>query len=171
MNTSYKGRCFIAQREACVTVAYEDGAHYSLGFGDNDPMLTAASTTTLEAAWERLKENLIQREAAVNTLLKIQPDQQQFDALVSCYFQAGNQVRPVIALVNAGLNDDAMMALLAINRDSTHREFKLGLAKRRLAEATMFMLGDYGTLDTLKLFTGDPKTTPFTEVPFPSETS
>jgi GH24 family phage-related lysozyme (muramidase) len=153
-----------------VLVAYSDGHHFSIGFGHNDPALTAASTITAEDAWALFAKDLIPREDAVNAMLKIPVEQHQFDACVSLYYQGGNKLRVVADLINAGNIPEAMAMQLSFNRDYTHSEFHLGLAKRRLAEVTMFMTADYGDLSKMKLFAADPRTTPFTEVPFPPET-
>ena len=161
--------CFIARQEACVLVSYQDGAHFSIGFGHNDPGLTADATITLDDAWALFKKDLEPREKSVDELIDVPLQPHQLDACVSLYYQAGNQLRAVAALINAGSIDEAMATLLSINRDYTFKQFRLGLAKRRLAEATLFMKADYGDLSTLKLFKGNPRTTPFIEVPFPPE--
>lgn len=168
-HVTYRGLCFIAKQEACVLVAYQDGKHFSIGFGDNDPGLTMGSTTTLVEAWAKLKINVAARELIVNSMLTVPVQPNQFDALVSAFYQGGSKIRLPIALINAGLEEEAMAMLLSFNRDSTHNEFRLGLAKRRLAEAVMFLRADYGDLSVVKLFSDDPRTTPFTEVPFPPE--
>lgn len=172
MAVPYQLLCFIARQEAGVLRPYGDGKHFSQGFGHNSPDLTERSPPiTLEEAWALLKQDVAEREAIIDRMLTVPLPAHKRGAMISAYFQAGNQVRPVIDLINAGNEDDAMVGLFAINRDSSFGKFRLGLAKRRLAEVTLFVKADYGDLSRFKLWVGDPKTTPFVEMPFPPETA
>lgn len=167
---SYKGLCFIARQEACVLVPYQDGAHYSIGYGHNDKMLTASSPAiTAEQAWALFRKDMRPRELTVVSWLKVPVEQHQFDALTSAYYQKGSKVREVINLVNDGDQLEALALLLTFNRNKG--KFAYGLAKRRFEEATLFRKADYGDLSKMKFWDGDPRTTQFKEIPFPLETA
>lgn len=171
MNLSYRGKCAIAQREAYSRVVYQDGVNFSIGFGQNSPDLTADSTIELADAWALLDETIAEKVATVNKWLGGRVVlQTEFDALVSAHYQAGNKVEAVVRLL--AVPDEAMAMLASFNRDSTHFKWKLGLQKRRLAECTLFTLGEYGDLSTVKQYLVNPKEHPldFTLIPFPPET-
>lgn len=143
LRTTYRGRCAIAREEAMTLRPYPDGQHLSVGIGHNDPNLTMDDPPlTVEQAWQLFLDDLKPREAAVAAMLKIAPQPHEFDALVSCYLNKGNAVRPVIDLLNAGKRMDAMAAFLQINRNAKG-EFKPGLASRREREMRMFLYADY----------------------------
>lgn len=169
MQTSYRGRCFIARHEAAVLVAYQDGKHLSIGYGHNSPDLKPGDTITFEEAWALLKTDLEARERIVSKWLKVPVEQHKFDACMSTYYQKGSAVRQVINLVNEGDEAEAMALLLTFNRNQG--KFSDGLAERRNQERRLFRRADYGDeakpVPMLKLWTGDPRTTPPTEVPFP----
>jgi GH24 family phage-related lysozyme (muramidase) len=168
MLTTYQGRCFIGRQEACVLVPYGDGNHNSWGFGRNVVGLALNTPPlTVEQAWVMLGEDIERREADIVRWLTVPVQPHQHDCLVSTYFQAGSQVRTVIDHLNRGGLDSAMQALCSIVRDSSHRTFRLGLAKRRLAEATLFTEGDYGDISTFKLWDANPRTTAFRWHAFP----
>lgn len=172
MKTSYQGRCFIAAREACVLVPYGDGDNFAIGFGHNDPALTKDSPAiTIEQAWAQFAADLVPRELVVNSTVIVPLKQHEFDALVSLYYQAGTAALRAVAIrLSTGDVQGAMVELLSHNRDHSHSEFRLGLAKRRLLEATLFQTGDYGDISMMKLWRGDPHAGPPELVPFPPDT-
>lgn len=163
---------FIAQREACVLVPYPDGDHYSVGYGHNGPDVSPDSPaiTPFEALM-LFKQDLKPRVRSVNIMLGWRPIKQyQFGALVSGYYQAGSQMRPVCDLLNSNREDEALSVWCSIVRESSQpKRFKPGLAKRRWQETHLYWNGDYGDLTTLKLFRGLPRLTKVEEIPFPVE--
>lgn len=170
MITSFLGRKHIAIEEACALQAYQDGPHLSIGYGHNDPTLKAGDTIAFERAFELLGEDLIERDKIVTRMLKgTEIPQHEFDMLVSCYFNKGNLIVPVVHMILDGDRLNAMALFLNINRDSKG-VFKRGLANRRNREMNTFLSSDYGeTNSKVKLFHGDPrdKSTVVTEFEFP----
>ena len=145
MKTSDTGIALICAFEGLELAAYPDpgsgGEPWTIGYGHTRGV-KPGDTCTQEQATEWLREDLRFAEAAVDHLVKVALDQHQFDALVSCYLNKGNAVRPVIDLLNAGKRMDAMAAFLQINRNAKG-EFKPGLASRREREMRMFLYADY----------------------------
>lgn len=173
MTVSYRGLCAIAREEAMVLVPYPDGKNFAQGVGHNDPLLKADSPPwTVEESWAKFIEDVALREKIVHNFIKVPMKQNEEDALVYFYYQAGSKIRSVAALINAGQPVEAMAMLLAYNRNEAG-EFKLGLAGRRLREARMFLVGDYSdeatTVPKLKLWRGNPKSTPIELIDFPLE--
>jgi lysozyme len=164
---SRNGVLFLACREALVTVAYEDGAHMSVGFGSNDPNLEPGDTVTFKEAFARLKRDVAARETIVNRAIKVPVSQQQFDALFDLYYQNGNkhdaQGRPgwthMMSLINAG-DFDGAAAYFPECRCNSAGEEKEGLRKRRVMEQGIFLRGDYGDLSSVPFYPGNPHTTP-----------
>lgn len=172
MFVDYEGRCFIARHEACVLVPYKDGKHFSIGYGHNDPLLSAKSPTiSFEQAWAMLKEDVIPRAAIVQKWLKVPVQQYEFNALVSGYYQAGKKMKEVVQLINVGDRGEAKALWMSYNRDQG--VFSDGLNERRNQERHLFTKGDYGKsakpARLLWLWRGDPRTTKREEVPFPLE--
>lgn len=140
--TTYKGRCAIARKEACVLKPYPDGDHLSQGYGHNDPSLTLDSPAiTFEEAWRWLGEDLKSREKIVNNWLTVEALPHEFDAIISGYYQAGRRMLPVVHLINSGEKLEAMALFLTINRNKGI--FSPGLANRRNAEMRLFTSADY----------------------------
>lgn len=166
MKTSPQGVRFLAKEEALVLCAYPDGEHMSIGFGRNDPALKPGDTITIEQALEYLAADLVPRERAIEKMLKVPVTQNEFDPLVSAYYNKGNLIVPVIAAINAGHKDEAMAAFLTINRNKAG-VFKPGLALRRVREMDVFRNGNYGDLSKIKIWRGDPNKTKPEEIPFP----
>lgn len=166
MKTSPKGVRFLAKEEALVLTAYQDGEHMSIGFGRNDPALKPGDTITIEQAMAYLVADLAPREAAVGRMLKVPVTSNENDVLVSCYYNKGNLIVPVIEHINAGRKDEAMAQLLTINRNKAG-VFKSGLAERRIREMRVFLRSDYGDLSKIKFWPGDPSKSAPVEIPFP----
>lgn len=163
---SLKGMTFTAIREALVTVAYQDGAHCSDGFGNNDPKLKPGDPITVEAAFAQLKLNVQARADVVNRMLDVDVTQNQFDALVDLYYQNGNKpdklgrpgFRTMMQLVNAGDFDAAHDYFEELHFNSFGQPSD-GLKKRRKLEQAVFKDADYGDLTSVLRWDGDPRKT------------
>ncbi len=155
------GKLFIARREGVALGAYQDGAHMSIGMGDNDSSLKPGDTITLKQAFERLDKRLPYFEEGLSKLFTKPPTQTQFNALLSCYYNAGKRIAPaLVELHNQGASPENMQT--AFNR----REFATnargvwmrGLAKRRALEGALYATGKYeADLDILTVWHGDPR--------------
>lgn len=170
MNPSREILIFILQREALVLTAYQDGWHdkartvpkYSIGVGTSDPSLKPGDTITIEEALRRFKVGVTERARYISRLLKVPVTQNQFDALLSLYYQGGNlKLKPVIALINAGDVEEAgrLFTRQSMGTDE-HGHPSPGLFKRRAKERLVFDHGYYGDLkEPVKLYRGPPRTT------------
>lgn len=158
MKTSILGMLFIARREALVLVPYQDGTHVSVGFGRNNPQPVPERITAQQAVrW--LMEDIRSREPIVNKTLKAEVTQNQFDALLSAYYQGGTRnLNPLAELINAGDSDGAAELFPSLDTNRAG-ESKPGLRKRRVLEQAIFRDADYGQLLPLPLWEGDPHST------------
>ena len=159
MKTSLLGMLFIARREAMVLVPYMDGTHVSVGFGRNNPQPVPTKITPQQAVrW--LIEDIRDREEVVNRSLSKEVTQNEFDALLSAYYQGGSRnLHPLAQAIND--DDDRSTAIEMFPLLNTNRagEPKPGLTKRRLMEQAIFRDADYGQLLPLPMWEGDPRTT------------
>jgi lysozyme len=160
VQTSRNGKLFIARREGLVLVAYPDGPHHSIGFGHNDPDLKPGDKITVKWAFNILADDLEAREKTLNKILRVPVTQAQFDALMSLMYQSGNRyIHDVVKLINAG--DFVAAANLLPECDRNLAGEKLGgLRKRRDLEQKLFQTGDYGELNPIPFWEGNPRTTP-----------
>lgn len=168
MKTSWRGVRNIALEEAVVLQAYADGPGYSIGVGHFGAK--AGDEITLDQALELLAADLQPREATIDKLVQIPLTQNETDALISTCFNRGNRVRSIAERINAGDRNGAMLAMMSLCTDS-NGTFLVGLAARRLREARLFLLNDYGDpARKVKLFHGDPRdpATLVTEFEFPA---
>ena len=164
---SRNGVLFIANREALVLTAYQDGKHLSIGFGSNSPALRPGDTISVRDAFALLKRNIAEREKILGRALKVDLSQQQRDAVASFYYQNGDkkdgQGRPgfttLAGLINAGKLDEAAAYFPECDRNSAGEQ-KAGLRTRRLMEQAVWERGDYGQLDPIKFWPGAPKGPP-----------
>jgi lysozyme len=150
----------LAQVEACVLTPYQDGRHYSIGFGHNGPEVRAMGPITVPQAFEMLEEDLKPREQRVDDLVKAPLTQEQFDALVLLHYQSGNRYLPAVAaLINAGEVEvlEQIWTLLAYDANNKHSR---GLETRRKREKDIFFKKDYGPVEApIKLWRRDPRRT------------
>lgn len=132
----------------------------SIGFGHNDPKLKPGDTITVKEAFALLKEDVKPRAAEVSRMLKVPVTQNQFDALVSLYYQSGRKFVPdmIQLLINVG---DINKAAEMFPRCDTNRAGKRlpGLHRRRLLEQKIFLSGEYGELSPIPFWPGDPAKT------------
>lgn len=159
---SNKGLQFNAQREAMVLTAHRDTKNLAIGVGDNAPDLKEGDTITFDEAVARYQKRALDFEADVNRVFGAAPlSQQMYDALFSLTYNIGGTVlraqKDLISAVIAHaltpgdrvLRDKAAYLLLGVKRTEEGGPFNLS---RRCKEALIFINGDYGTLDLLKLW-------------------
>jgi lysozyme len=159
MDLSLRGGLFIACREAMVLTAYQDGEHLSIGMGDNDPRLRPGDTITVPEALIRFRKAIGSRLTLVNRALKVPVLQHEFDALFSGYYQSGTDLlRDVAEAVNA--KDRPAIAAAYLKHDTNAKGVRMdGLLKRRAREICLHLTGEYGALDRIPFWPGDPKKT------------
>lgn len=159
MRTSRSGILFIACREALVLTAYADGPHPSIGFGSNSPKLKVGDKITAKAAFALLKSDIIKREPALDKRLTVPVTQQVWDACMSLHYNTGGRyVWDVVKLINDGDLDAAASLFPECDRNLAGEKVA-GLHKRRLLEQAIFLRGEYGDLDPIPYWPGDPRTT------------
>jgi lysozyme len=176
MQTSWMGIKQIAQREACVLVAYPDdttgGNKCSLGFGSQTGNPKPGDTITIEDAFIRLKADIAARDIVIAKCLTRPVTQGEWDALASLYFQAGTEAMKAVAVIyNATPAAISTLAALEFAKwgYGANGLPTAGHAKRRIREMAMAALGDYGILLTFLVFDGNPRLVPPRAVPFPPE--
>lgn len=153
-----------------MLVPYPDGKKgYSQGLGHYGVEANAPAWT-IEHSWLVFLDDVKERNRIVSNYLKVPVNQNEEDALVHYYFQAGNKIEIVAKLINDGEPHEAMGLILSHNRNEAG-EFSAGLARRRYRERRIFLFGDYGDETVkLKLWRGDPKTTAVEMIDFPKDT-
>jgi lysozyme len=164
MRTTERGVRFIAQREAAVLVAYQDGTGHSIGFGRFG--VAPDATCTIEEAFQWLREDIEEREPQLEKVLSFHVLPHTWDACISLGYNAGMGAlrrSEVIRLLNAGDYPAAGDAFTLIKSHTP------GLMKRRLAERAIFLDADYGDLTAFKLWRDDPRATQPETVNFPPE--
>jgi lysozyme len=172
-HVSLDGAKFVAVREALVTRAYHDGEHkdgtpkWSIGFGSQTPPPKEGDTISIEDAFDRLRDDITAREAAINKALKVPVSQGAFDALFSLYYQAGTAAMQAVAeQLNEGSPIVAAMELLRWNSGADKKPTD-GHTRRRLREAIMLIDGNYGDLSKVLVFDGNPREVDSVWMPFP----
>lgn len=163
------------REEAVVLMPYPDGEKpdhsikYSQGLGHSDPLLTPASPPiTVEQAFAMFADDLIPREKVVSRWLKVPVLQNEFDALVAGYYQAGSKMQRVVELINLSKPEEAM-ALFATFTRNQKGEFRVGLLGRRNREVRRYLKADYSDeakpVPRLKVY--ETNLTDFREIDFP----
>jgi lysozyme len=164
---SHEGACFIAREEGVVLTVYMDGSVPAVGMGHNDPSLKLGDTITLEQAMAYFKADIAKFTAGVLKVLTKPAKQHELDAMVSLAYNIGlgNFAKSsVVANFNSGDKEKTANSFLLWHKASGKADVLLG---RRLREAAMFTKGDYGKIDTVPVWTGDPKTTKPTKMALP----
>jgi GH24 family phage-related lysozyme (muramidase) len=159
MRTTRNGVLFIARREALVLSAYQDGPHMSVGFGHNNPKLRTGDTVTVKSAFRMLKADVADRETQLAKKFTYPLKSHQWDAMMSLYYQSGNRcINDIAPLINKGRLDEAMELLVKCDTNLAGDHIP-GLAKRRLMERRVFESADYGELNPIPFWKGNPRET------------
>jgi GH24 family phage-related lysozyme (muramidase) len=171
------GGHFVARREAVVLVPYRDGLmvdphdetrkieRWSIGMGTLAEHGEHTAPVTVRQAFREFHKAVRAREQAVTWALGLRrwfPSptpvlQQHVDAAFSLYYQGGSDgLKAVSALVRQGRMLEAAMEFLQWGTDAEGVR-KKGLLARRDLERLLFLTGDYGDLNPVRLYRGDPK--------------
>ena len=144
MKLSQHGIDFIKSWEGCKLSAYLDsGRVWTIGWGETGPGIKLGTTWTQEKADSSFAIRVDQFAAQVDTIIQVNLNQNQFDALVSLAYNIGIDAFKHSTLawkLNAGDLVGAADQFLRWNHD----EGKIvnGLTRRRFAECTLFKTGD-----------------------------
>lgn len=160
MQTSDKGRRFIASYEGLFLSAYDDANEHvvplngrvigtlTIGYGHTSvagpPKVHVGQTITEAEADAILKADIATVEREVGHYITAPLSQQQFDALVSFQFNTGWLAHPHCSLttaLNAGSYGVAAADFALYDRASGR--VMAGLARRRKAEHDIFVSGNY----------------------------
>lgn len=150
--TSEKGRQFIARHEGEKLTVYRDVAGFlTVGVGHlvlpNDK-LRYGDSITAEQSDAFLQADLRSAEDAVNQLVRVPLSQNEFDALVSLFFNLGRKNLAnsrTLRFLNNGDKQRFGDALLQWNKATIKGRLQAvkGLTIRRLAEQKLFLEGKY----------------------------
>ncbi|HCU16508.1 MAG: lysozyme [Enterobacteriaceae bacterium] len=145
MQISENGINLIKQFEGCKLTAYQDIANvWTIGYGwtqqvDGKPV-TAGMTITQQKADDLLKQGVVQYENGVNTLVKVQINQNQFDALVDFTYNLGvNALKGSTLLKKLNAGDYAGAANEFPKWNKAGGKELAGLTRRREAEKSLFL--------------------------------
>ena len=148
MKTSSNGLNFIAKWEGCVLHVYKDIAGLAtIGVGHLIKPGENFTTITKEQALELLSQDVAKCEAAINKLITVELNQNQFDALVSWSFNCGTGVLQTSSLakeLNKGNYDVVPTKLLdwckytAVENGVKVLKTNQGLLNRRKSEGELW---------------------------------
>ncbi|MHC0025765.1 lysozyme [Enterobacter vonholyi] len=152
MKISNNGLNLIKTYEGLELTAYPDpgtgGAPWTIGYGHTGPEVHAGLVWTQQQAEQALASDVAQFERDVTSLVKVQINQNQFDALVSFAYNCGSDIDADD--IPEGLGDSTLLKKLnAGDYDGAANEFPKwnksggkvmsGLTKRRNAERSLFL--------------------------------
>ncbi len=140
MKTSQECIKMIKKFEGLRLTAYQCSANvFTIGYGHTGKDVSSGLQITAERADALLIKDLEQFEAAVNALVKVPLNQNQFDALVSWTYNlgSGNLAKStLLEVLNAGKYDEVPVQMKRWTR--SQGKVLLGLVNRRDEEAQLF---------------------------------
>lgn len=150
---------YILRREGIVLAPYRDGngwsvlaGHY-LGDGKFPPK-GSNKEFSIQEALQQIVIDVNERAKIVNKYLKVPIKQEQFDALLTLYYQGGRDgLKAVTDIINnrdvndpqsvLSSNREALREMLQWDTDAAGHHLE-GLLKRRGLEVSMYIAGEYG---------------------------
>ena len=145
MRASENGINLIKQFEGCRLTAYQDSVGvWTIGYGWTQPVdgkpVGKGMTITQQKADDLLKQGVVQYENGVNSLVKVQLNQNQFDALVDFAYNLGvNALRGSTLLKKLNTGDYAGAANEFTKWNKAGGKELAGLMRRREAEKSLFL--------------------------------
>lgn len=142
MNISNSGLDFIKDYEGLRLKAYkvlDSEKHYTIGYGHYGSDVRFGQTITKAKADELFKKDVKRFENAVNRLVKVDINQNQFDALVSFAYNVGEgalQDSTLLSKLNRGDFKGASAEFPRWNKSGG--KVLAGLTKRRAKERALF---------------------------------
>ncbi|MBQ0054166.1 MAG: lysozyme [Bacteroidales bacterium] len=141
MKTSQNGIDLIKSFEGFRQYAYKCPAGvWTIGYGHTKGVSVGMAVTKARAE-QLLREDLRWAEDAVNREVKVELNQNQFDALVSFVFNLGAtnfHNSTLLRVVNSNPDDFAKIEEQFMRWDKSHGVRLLGLTKRRYAEYSLY---------------------------------
>ena len=143
MKISQNGIDFIKEHEGFESMAYMDSAGvWTVGYGHTEDV-HYVDVVSKEEAEEFLQQDLLPKERSVNTLVNVQLNQNQYDALVSFVFNIGETAfadSTCLLRLNEGDYEGAAEAMKWFNKITIDGNLVVseGLENRRAAEALLF---------------------------------
>lgn len=145
MRASENGINLIKQFEGCRLTAYQDSVGvWTIGYGWTQPVdgkpVGKGMTITQQKADDLLKQGVVQYENGVNSLVKVQLNQNQFDALVDFAYNLGvNALKGSTLLKKLNTGDYAGAANEFTKWNKAGGKELAGLTRRREAEKSLFL--------------------------------
>ena len=145
MRVSENGINLIKQFEGCRLTAYQDSVGvWTIGYGwtqsvDGNPV-AKGMVITQQKADDLLKQGVVQYENGVNSLVKVQLNQNQLDALVDFAYNLGvNALKGSTLLKKLNTGDYAGAANEFTKWNKAGGKELAGLTRRREAEKSLFL--------------------------------
>lgn len=140
MKTSQRGIDLIKEFEGFSAKAYQDVVGvWTIGYGSTKNVKPGDTITKTEAE-QRLREELVEYERAVEKNCTVQPNQNQFDALVSfCYNVGPGNFRKSSVLKAHNRSDFQAAARAFALWNRAGGKVWAGLTRRRMAEAALYL--------------------------------
>ncbi len=151
MELSENGFNFIKNKEGCILYSYDDFdksnpkkfitegmvvvGTLTIGYGHTGSDVKKGMKISLDAAERLFRQDLKKFEKAVNNVVKIPLNQNQFDALVSFTFNCGKENLETLV---KGRNTDIIAEKILLYNKSRGTVLK-GLINRRKAERELFI--------------------------------
>ena len=152
MHISEAGVEFIKSFEGFSPTVHEDTTGWAIGYGTQCGEFDYPLGITEEQGEELMRADLASMEASLNASLAsmgITLEQHEYDALVSFTYNLGigwlgsdYQIYAMLSSGHGGYSDDAVVNIFA-RYCHVGSEISDGLLQRRLAEAKLFLYGDY----------------------------
>lgn len=137
---SYKATDLVMGSEGCDLTTYPDGNKIlTIGYGHTGSFATEGNTISKEQAITLLNGDMAMTDQAVNRLVRVRINQNQFDALVSLTFNIGQghfSTSSCLSLLNKGDYSGAAEHILLWNKVAG--KVSDGLVTRRLKEKALF---------------------------------
>ena len=146
MKTSEEGLKVIKYFESCRLSAYPDpatgGDPWTVGYGDTGPDVVPGLIITKEEAEQRLAKRLAEDfEPGVERMLRTEPTQCQFDAMVSLAFNIGLGSLGSSTLVRMFNIGQPGVDAQFLRWDKANGHSMWGLRRRRAAERVLYLGG------------------------------
>ena len=142
MKTSQRGIDMIKVFEALRLNAYPDsGGVWTIGYGTtvvNGIKVKMGDVCTKEQSETYLKSDLLRFEIAISKVLKVPVSQNQFDAMVSLWYNTGGS-RTITELINTNTKKETIAMWWKSHYITAKGKVLNGLIMRREKEAELFI--------------------------------